>query len=101
MSARKKVTASKRIQAGLRDLEKRMPRNMQTAMREARANLRKFQQQLERARKGRDARWRKVQTQMRRDVVRLLQRLEKAVAPGGGGGGAARARASAPRRKKR
>ena len=98
MAARKKVSASKRFQAGLRDLEKRMPRNMQNAMREARANLRKFQQQLERARKHRDARWRKVQTQMRRDVVRLLQRLEKAVAPGGG---ASPARASAPRRKKR
>jgi predicted phage gp36 major capsid-like protein len=98
MAARKKVSASKRIQAGLRDLEKRMPRNMQSAMNEARANLRKFQRQLERVRKDRDARWRKVQSQMRRDVVRLLQRLEKAVA---GGGGAPRARASAPRRKKR
>ncbi len=97
MAARKKVSASKRIQAGLRDLEKRMPRNMQSAMNEARANLRKFQHQLERARKNRDARWQKVQTQMRRDVVRLLQRLEKAVAPGG----PASARAPAPRRKKR
>jgi hypothetical protein len=100
MAARKKVSASTRLQAGLRDLEKRMPRNMQTAMREARANLRKFQQQLERARKDRDARWRKVQTQMRRDVVRLLRRLEKAVAPGGPAAPRA-ARASAPRRKKR
>lgn len=99
MAVRKKVSASKRIQAGLRDLEKRMPRNMQNAIHEARANLRKFQQQLERARKDRDTRWRAVQTQMRRDVVRLLQRLEKAVAPSGAAAGARPARA--PRRKKR
>jgi hypothetical protein len=67
-------------------------------MREARANLRSSAEPPPSA-AGRDARWRQVQTQMRRDVVRLLQRLEKAVAPGGGG--APRARASAPRRKKR
>ena len=64
-----------------------------------RANLRVMQQQLERARLDRDARWRKIQSQMRRDVVRLLQRLEKALAPSAAAG--ARTRASKPRRKKR
>jgi hypothetical protein len=64
-----------------------------------RANLRVFQKQLERARLDRDTRWRKVQSQMRRDLVRLLQRLEKALAPSAAAG--ARARASGPRRKKR
>ena len=97
MAARKKSSASKRFQSGIRDFEKRLPRTVQNAVRDVRANLRVLQKQLERARVDRDARWRKLQTQMRRDIVRLLQRLEKAVSPGAGGG----ARASAPRRKKR
>ena len=99
MPARKKVSASKRFQTALSDLERRLPSNLRSAVRDMRGNLRVFQKQLERARLGRDARWRKIQNQMRRDVVRLLQRLEKALAPAGGG--AVRARASTPRRKKR
>jgi len=99
MAARKKKSASNRFQAGLRDLERRLPRNLQSAVRDMRANLRVFQKQLERARLDRDTRWRKVQSQMRRDLVRLLQRLEKALAPSAAAG--ARARASGPRRKKR
>jgi predicted phage gp36 major capsid-like protein len=99
MAARKKSSASKRFSAGLRDLEKRMPPNLRSAVRDMRGNLRVLQQQLERARLDRDARWRKIQNKMRRDLVRLLQRLEKALAPSGGKG--ARARASSPRRKKR
>jgi len=99
MAARKKASASKRFQSGLRDLERRLPRNVQSAVRDMRANLRVLQRQLERVRLDRDTRWSKIQSQMRRDLVRLLQRLEKALAPSGGGG--ARARASAPRRKKR
>jgi predicted phage tail protein len=94
MAARKKISARKRIQnaskrardaieVGMNDLEKRLPRNLRSAVREMRENLRMFQQQLERARKERDERWRRMQIQMRRDMVRLLQRLEKAVAPAG------------------
>ena len=103
MAARKKSKAStsERFQSGLRDLEKRLPRNLQGAVRDMRANLRVLQKQLERAALDRDARWRKIQTQMRRDMVRLLQRLESALRPAGGGAGAKRARASKPRRKKR
>jgi hypothetical protein len=83
----------------MRDLERRLPSNLRSAVRDVRSNLRAFQQQLERQRKERDARWRRIETQMRRDMVRLLQRLEKAVAPGAAAG----ARASGPtrRRKKR
>jgi hypothetical protein len=99
MPARKKVSASKRFQSALNDLERRLPRNLKSAVRDVRANLRVLQQQLERARLDRDARWRKIQSQMRRDIVRLLQRIEKALSPSAAGG--ARARASTPRRKKR
>ena len=99
MAARKKSSASKRFSVGLRDLERRLPPNVRSAVRDMRANLRVLQRQLERARLDRDARWSKIQNQMRRDIVRLLQRLEKALAPSGGG--SARARASSPRRKKR
>ena len=102
MAARKKSksSTSEKFQSGLRDLERRLPRNLQGAVREMRANLRVLQRQLERARFDRDARWRRIQTQMRRDMVRLLQRLESALRPAGGTG-ARRARASTPRRKKR
>jgi hypothetical protein len=103
MAARKKSSASNRFSAGLRDLEKSLPPNLRSAVRDVRANLRVLQKQLERARLDRDARWRKIQTQMRRDLVKLLQRIENALAPKGGApkGGAARTRASKPRRKKR
>ena len=109
MTARKKVSARKRIQnaqkrardaveEGFSDLERRLPSNLRSAVRDMRANLRAFQQQLERARKDCEARWRRMQTQMRRDMVRLLQRLEKALAPSAqrASGGSA-----PPRRKKR
>ena len=109
MTARKKVSASKRIrdaqkrardavEEGFADLERRMPSNMRSAVREMGKNLRAFQQQIEKNRKDREARWRRFQTQMRRDMVRLLQRLEKALAPSGSGASSAR---SSPRRKKR
>jgi uncharacterized protein YjcR len=111
MPARKKVSATKRIRAaqkrardaveeGFADLERRMPSNMRSAVREMGRNLRAFQQQIEKNRKEREARWRRFQTQMRRDMVRLLQRLEKALAPDGSRGPTAGSAAS-PRRKKR
>jgi hypothetical protein len=108
MTARKKVSARKRIEnaqkrargaveEGFADLERRLPSNLRSAVREMRANMRAFQKQLERSRQDREARWRRMQTQMRRDAVRLLQRLEKALAPS-----AQRAsRGSAPRRRKK
>ena len=110
MTARKNVSASKRIrnaqkrardavEEGFADLERRMPSNMRSAVREMGRNLRSFQQQLDKNRKDREARWRRFQTQMRRDMVRLLQRLEKALAPNAPS--ASRARSSSPRRKKR
>jgi uncharacterized protein YjcR len=110
MPARKKVSATKRIrdaqkrardavEEGFADLERRMPSNMRSAVREMGRNLRAFQQQIEKNRKDREARWRRFQTQMRRDMVRLLQRVEKALAPTAPG--ATRARSSSPRRKKR
>jgi hypothetical protein len=63
-----------------------------------RANLRAFQKQLEKGRQDREARWRRMQTQMRRDMVRLLQRLEKALTPSAQ---RASSRSAPPRRKKR
>jgi uncharacterized protein YjcR len=111
MTARKKVNARKRIQdaqkrardaveEGFADLERRMPSNMRSAVREMGRNLRAFQQQLEKNRKDREARWQRFQTQMRRDMVRLLQRVEKAVAPSAPRASRTRTSAS-PRRKKR
>ena len=63
MTARKKVSARKRIQnaqkrardaveEGFADLERRLPSNLRSAVRDMRANLRAFQQQLERGAQG-------------------------------------------------
>ncbi|SRR5258706_16128634 len=104
VSARKTIeVAQKRarnaIEGGMRDFQRRFPPNMKSAARDLRSNLKALQRQLERARKDRDARWRALDTRIRRDIVRLLQRLEKALAPRAAA--SAGARASAPRRKKR
>src|SRR5262245_54927021 len=113
MTARKKVSARKRIQnaqrrargaveEGLSDLERRLPTNLRSTVREMGTNLRAFQRQLERNRKERETRWRRMQAQMRRDMVRLLQRLEKALAPDGQRAPSrSSSRSSPPRRKKR
>ncbi len=112
MSARTKVSAPRTIrragqrardafEVGLRDLEQRLPRNLRATVREMRENLRVFQDQLDRARQNRDARWRRIETQVRRDLVRLLQRLEKVIAPRAASARPARARASTPRRRKK
>jgi hypothetical protein len=89
------------FQEGLRDLERRLPSNLRSAVRDLRANFAAFQRQMDRARQEREARWRRLQTQMRRDTARILRRLEKAVAPAERARAAKTTRAKAPRRKKR
>jgi hypothetical protein len=71
------------FEEGLRDLERRLPSNLRSTVRDLRENLKAFQHQMERGRVEREARWHRMQIQLRRDMVRLLQRLEKAVAPRG------------------
>ena len=109
MTARKKTARSRARSAsqrarnafeeGLRDLERRMPSNLRSTVRDLRENLRAFQHQMERGRQEREVRWRRLQTQVRRDVARLLQRLEKAVAPAANA--PARSRRASPRRRKK
>jgi len=95
MSARKKKStrkstpsrtrsrARRTIDAGLRDLEKRLPANLRGPIRDLRANLAALQRQVDKARKDREERWRRLEAQIRSDTARLLRRLEKAVASGG------------------
>lgn len=65
----------------LTQLERRLPRNLRGMVKDLRKNLGDLQKQVDKARADRDARWRKIETQVRRDTVRLLRRIEKAVAP--------------------
>lgn len=94
MVARKKQTArakttrkSPREQAqaalddSLRQLEKRLPKNLASVARDLRRSLTKFQRQIDRVRKEREDRWNQIEDQIRRDAVRVLRRLEKAVEP--------------------
>jgi hypothetical protein len=90
MSARKKKTTRKKtsarartrktIDAGLRDLEKRLPANLRGPVRDLRANLKALQKQVDKARADREERWRRLEAQIRRDAASALRRLEKAVA---------------------
>jgi TolA-binding protein len=74
----------------LRQLEKRLPKNLAGVARDLRRNLNDLQRQIDKARKEREDRWNRIEAQIRRDAVRVLRRLEKAVEP----------RSSAPKRKK-
>jgi DNA-binding protein H-NS len=65
----------------LKSLERQLPAPVRRVLRELVKNLRDAQRQLEAARKERDARWQKLQTQLRRDAAGLLRQLEKAVEP--------------------
>lgn len=93
-TTRKKTTSRKspreRAQAALddslRQLEKRLPKNLASVARDLRRNLKDFQRQIDRARKEREDRWNRVETQIRRDAARVLRRLEKAVEPQRGAG---------------
>jgi hypothetical protein len=88
-TTRKKPASRKsprdRAQAALDDslgqLEKRLPKNLASVARDLRRNLKGFQRQIDRARKEREDRWNRIEAQIRRDAVRVLRRLEKAVEP--------------------
>ncbi len=72
---------SKDWEKNLARLERQLPAPVARLMRELVKNLREAQRQLEAARVERDARWQKLQTQLRSDAARLLRQLEQAVEP--------------------
>jgi hypothetical protein len=88
-TARKKATsrksASDRAWAAfddsLQQLEKRLPKNLVGVAHDLRRNLKDFQRQIDKARKEREDRWNRIESQLRRDAARMLRRLEKAVEP--------------------
>jgi hypothetical protein len=65
----------------LRQLEQRLPKNLASVARDLRRNLADLQRQIDRARKEREDRWYRIESQIRRDAAKLLRRLEKAVEP--------------------
>jgi peptidoglycan hydrolase CwlO-like protein len=85
------------LEDSLRQLEKQLPKNLSRMVRQLRANLSTLQTQIERLRSDGDARWARLQTQVRRDAARLFRRLEKAVEPKAA---APRARGSKPAKKR-
>jgi len=114
MAARKKKTARKKtarkysasraraaIDDGLRDLEKRLPKNLKSSVRDLRGNLKSLQKQTDRLRAERDARWQKLETQVRGDIAKLLRRLEKAVAPASSAKSSSRRRTTARKKTAR
>jgi TolA-binding protein len=84
----------------LRQLEKRLPKNLASVARELRRNLKGFQRQIDKARKEREDRWNRIEAQIRRDAARVLRRLEKAVEPRAGAGARKKATRKKATRKK-
>lgn len=82
-SARSRARAA--IDEGLRDFEKRIPQNLKSTVRELRSNLKALLRQADKLLAERDARWRKLDTQVRNEIVKVLRRIEEAVAPPGSG----------------
>jgi DNA-binding protein H-NS len=81
MAARKRRTATTDFERNLRSLEKELPAQVRKVLRQMGKNLREAQRQLEAARAERDARWNKLQKQMRKDATQLVRQLREAVSP--------------------
>jgi hypothetical protein len=65
----------------LKQIEGRLPANLKPMVRQLRQLVRDLQKQIDRARAERDARWNRIETQIRKETVSILRRLEKAVQP--------------------
>jgi hypothetical protein len=92
MAARKKTTRRSRsggaimtdtLNDTLKQIEARLPANVKPVVRQLRQLVSDLQKQIDRARAERDARWSRIETQLRREAVSILRRLEKAVQPSG------------------
>jgi hypothetical protein len=79
MAARRRISLD--WERNLKRLERQLPDPIARLLRDLGKSLREAQRQLEAVRAERDSRWRKLQTQLRRDAARLLRQLEKAVEP--------------------
>ncbi len=62
-------------------LERDLPPNFARALQQIRRRLVEFEKQIEKGRADRERRWNRAETQLRRDLARLIGRLEKAVEP--------------------
>ena len=82
MAARRR-SPSTDFERNLRSLEKQLPAPVRRLLRQMGKNLREAQRQLEAARADRDARWNKLQKQMRKDATQLVRQLRAAVVPAG------------------
>ena len=83
--ARKKRTSRRTprqaFEANLKALERQLPARLARGVRELRRNMKDLERQIDKARVEREARWRRLETQIRTDAARALRRLERAVEP--------------------
>lgn len=70
------------IDEGLAQLEKQVPKNLRGIVKDLRKNLKNVQKQIDQARSEREARWERLERQMRSEAASMLRRLEKAIEPG-------------------
>ena len=79
----------------LNRLEKELPPNLSRMVRQVRKNLLDLEKQVEKARSDRERRWDRQQAQLRREIAKVLRRMEQAVEPK-----PSTSRRKAPRKKK-
>jgi len=88
MAAKKKKTTRKKSKSprevfdeNLRSLERQLPPAFSRRVREMRKNMKALERQIDKARTAREARWHRLETQIRKDAVKALKRLELAIEP--------------------
>ncbi len=89
MAARKKIkkktgrrSSSREALAETLDrLERDLPPNFARALQQIRRSLVQLEKQIDKGRADGERRWNRAETQLRRDLARLIGRLEKAVEP--------------------
>ena len=69
------------FEANLKSLERQLPAGLARGVRELRKNMKDLERQIDKARAEREARWHKLETQIRKDAARALRRLEHAIEP--------------------
>ncbi len=79
MAARRRAQWTRDWERTLRRLSRQLPAPLRRMLRQLGKNLHEAQRQIEAAGAERDARWRKLQKQVRGDAARVLRQLQGAV----------------------
>jgi septal ring factor EnvC (AmiA/AmiB activator) len=63
------------METQLKDLEKQLPKNLASMLKDLRKGIRDLEKQIDKARKDREVRWDKLEKQLRKDTQKVLKRF--------------------------